>query len=506
MPRKPKQQKHTTTVMVNNLPITVTLHPPTGTRKSWYAYWQGLVSSKSTGQSDLQDAIRAVEGMLRNDGQRPSMDDAVMTDEEFEQIQRRHFAKKTASAAMARAAKTLTGTLEAISAFKAISGLGRIASATPDDCEKFQVEALKKPINWRGQRAGGNTATTATAAPKKRPSKTQKRRALAGSHDATEKTISPNTVLKWARMLQAAFQRANLNGGKKCVRGVVPEGKLLKTNPWMQFTWVEGIDRPIRQFDCEELTGFLNYLEKGWPQVPVAALAVKVLLWSCCRKLEVAGLEWTSLRLIGPEKNPTEVHFEIVGKWGVERWFRVPDALYRELLVQRQAGNPFVFAAYSDQMRHLHAGNPGCLKKVCAEFTASNFGRWLYERVKDWSATEAKESAYLHVFRKTGLQFAHDGEEEEASKKVATDAGVSEKVLLGSYVKPKLWRQSNRTYRRLISSLPADVAQCYGYIEDERTRLERQLETARDEGNWSLVGELAAVIGRMDTARRSEAS
>jgi hypothetical protein len=83
-------------------------------------------------------------------------------------------------------------------------------------------------------------------------------------------------------------------------------------------------------------------------------------------------------------------------------------------------------------MRRLHAGNPGCLKKVCADFTANNFGRWLCERVKDWSVTEAKESAYLHVFRKTGLQFAHDGEEEEASKKVATDAGVSEKVLLGS--------------------------------------------------------------------------
>lgn len=505
MPRKPKPQKHTTTVLVNYQPITVTLHPPTGTRKSWYAYWQGLVSSKSTGQTDLQDAIRAVEGMLRNDGQRPSMDDAMMTDEEFVQIQRRHFAKKTSPAAMARAAKTLTGTLEAISAFKAISGLGRIASATPDHCEKFQTEALKKPINWRGQRAGGDTLpTTATAAPKRRPSKTQKRRALAGSQDATEKTISPNTVLKWTRTLQAAFQRANLNGGKKCVRGVVPEGKLLNSNPWMQFTWVEGIDRPIRQFDPQELAGLMTYLDGEWSAVPVAALAVKVLLWSCCRKLEVAGLRWDSLRLIGPADDPTEVHFEIVGKWGIERWFRISNSLYRDLLAQRREGSPFVFAAYTDQIRRQYADNPGCLKKIRDDFTDKNFGRWVYERVKDWSATQPKGSAYLHVFRKTGLQCAHDGEE-TASRKVADDAGVSERVLLGHYVKPKLWRKSNRTYNRLIASLPADVARQYGYVEDEKSRLERELGCATEAGNWSLVAELAARLKQMDLKDRPQA-
>lgn len=50
--------------------------------------------------------------------------------------------------------------------------------------------------------------------------------------------------------------------------------------------------------------------------------------------------------------------------------------------------------------------------------------------------------------------------------KGAADAGVSERVFLGRYVKPKLWRQSNRTDRRLITSLPADVARCYGHIEE----------------------------------------
>ena len=86
-----------------------------------------------------------------------------------------------------------------------------------------------------------------------------------------------------------AFQRANRNAGKKGVRGVVGEDKLLTANPWRQFTWVEGTDTPIRQFAAVELVGVLDFLEERWQGVPVAAQAVKMLLWSCCRKLEVEG-------------------------------------------------------------------------------------------------------------------------------------------------------------------------------------------------------------------------
>ncbi len=46
MPRKPKIEKQTITILVNSIPITVTLHPPTRNRKSWYAYWTGLVTSR----------------------------------------------------------------------------------------------------------------------------------------------------------------------------------------------------------------------------------------------------------------------------------------------------------------------------------------------------------------------------------------------------------------------------------------------------------------------------
>ena len=38
------------------------------------------------------------------------------------------------------------------------------------------------------------------------------------------------------------------------------------------------------------------------------------------------------------------VHFEVVGKWGVERWFRIPAGLFRQLEEVR-TGSAHVFAA-----------------------------------------------------------------------------------------------------------------------------------------------------------------
>ena len=48
MPRKPKLEKKTVIVNVDGVPVSVVLHPPTGLRTSWYAYWAGLVSSRSS--------------------------------------------------------------------------------------------------------------------------------------------------------------------------------------------------------------------------------------------------------------------------------------------------------------------------------------------------------------------------------------------------------------------------------------------------------------------------
>src|SRR4051794_15062914 len=113
MPRKPKKERKAVTVVVEGKPIKVTLHPPAGARKSWFAYWAGLVASKSTGQKDFAEAVRVAEAMLRGNGHRPVLEDPLLTDEELEQIQRFHFDKKTDRVARRRAEKTLQAYLQA---------------------------------------------------------------------------------------------------------------------------------------------------------------------------------------------------------------------------------------------------------------------------------------------------------------------------------------------------------------------------------------------------------
>jgi len=296
-----------------------------------------------------------------------------------------------------------------------------------------------------------------------------------------------------SRCLASAFERANRTAGKKCVRGVVDEGKLLTANPWNQFTWIEGPKATIRQFDGDELLDLLDHVEAAWKDVPVAAAAVKLFRWSGCRKLEVAGLTWDMLRVVG-----SEYHFEIVGKWGVERWFRVPEALYRELQALR-TDSPFVFAAYTEQIRRFHAGNAGCLRKIRDDFRAENFGRWVYERVKEWAEQSGTGRAYLHVFRKTALQHARRGE--DINRQVAEDACVGEAVLMTNYVKEtdeELRARSNRTFARILASLPAEVARCYGHVEQELTPLEKQLESAIAARDWDRVAALSALLAQRD--------
>lgn len=473
MPRKPKQTLTKITVVVDGTPVVVILHPPARTRRSWFAYWKGLPTSKSTGCPKLEDAMVVAESMVRNNGKQPDLSDATLSDDELERIQRTHFGRKTEPAAQKRAAKSLEDTLDAIAAFKLITGLKSIAAATPDDCARFQRVALEKPRNWRSQYPKSKT---------------------------TQPKLSPNTVVKWSRSLQAAFERACRAAGKKCVRGVVKEAKLLASNPWIQFTWIEGKARPIRQFDNSELLSLLDYLETDWASVSVAAVAAKVFLWSCCRKSEVASLTWDAARIVGDADRPIEVHFQVVGKWGVERWFRVPSAVYHELLALRTSSH-FVFAAYSEQIRLRHVDNRGCLRKIKADYDPRNFGRWVYERIQDWSAAHPQGPAYLHHFRKTSLQHALEGE--DVSRRVAADAGLGEQVMLTNYTKPtdrRLRAMSNRTYRRIVLSLQPKVAERYGYIEGDSS-LEEQLLTAVALGDWRRAAELSARLGQEQSKR-----
>jgi integrase len=468
MPRKPTFKKTTVTVIVNGTPVSVILHPPAGRRTSWFAYWNGLVASRSTGQSDFDAAVRVTESMVRGGGKQPVLSDAVLTDEEFEAIQRLHFDRKTDPNAKLRAEKTLHSCLDAIGAFRDITGIKPITLATADDCAAFQRKALTLPKNWRLK--------------------------YPNSRKQVE-CLSANTVLKWSRSLQAAFERANRNATKrKCVRGVVDEKKLLTSKPWNQFPWIEGKERPIRQFDGSELVGFLNHFEKQWKGISVATALAKVFLWSSGRRLEVASLTWQQLRAVG-----AEYHFQIVGKWGVEKWFRVPEGLYRELLALR-TDSPFVFAVYPKQVRRFYQRScwQGPAKNVVGEFDPENLANWFYKKLKAWSKSLPKGHASTHIFRKTSLQYARSGE--DINRRVAEDARVSEKVLMTNYVREtdeQLRAKSNRTYERILASLPKDVAHRYGHVEPKVNSLEQRLQAAVAAKDWPLAARLTAdLVGR----------
>lgn len=467
MPRKKQLKKEQIVVTVNDAQINVILHPPTGKRTSWYAYWTGLKTSRSTGHPDRAKAIAAVEQMLSNDGKLPTLREVVLSDEEFEAIQRQHFARITDPAAQARADKTLDDCLEAIDAFRQISGVQPVSRATPDDCAAFQRAALQLPRNWR----------------KKYPKSKQ-----------DVNTLSPNTVLKWSRALQAAFERANRTAGKKCVRGVVAPEKLLTENPWKQFTWIEETPRPIRQFSGEELISILDYFENGWEEVRIAPLVAKVHLWSQARRKEVASLCWDQLK-----GTDNEHHFEIIGKWGVEKWFRIPESLYTELCEQRTPSK-FVFAALVEQLQKHHRSNgaPNRAALVAEDFSPDNLGDWFHARIVDWSEKHGKEHATPHCFRKTSLQHARRGE--DVNRQIAADARLSEQVLMTNYVKEtdeERRHQSNRTYQRILASLPSEVACRYGHVLSEQMKLEEAIRAALDQGEFVRVQQLTARLAEL---------
>jgi len=184
------------------------------------------------------------------------------------------------------------------------------------------------------------------------------------------------------------------------------------------------------------------------------------------------GLQWSSLRRVG-----NEIHFDIVGKWGVRKWFRVPGQLYEELLAIR-CDSPFIFGAYNVQLRAF------------------------YERVKDWSDSLPKGPACIHVFRKTTLQYARAGE--DVNKKVAADARLGERVMMTNYVReedPELREKSNRTYLRIASSLPDVVARRYGFEAPPHAPIRAQLERAVSDGNWPLVERLSAELAEQEAKR-----
>ena len=60
-------------VSINGKLVAVSMYPPKPPQRSWYAYWAGLKTRKSTGEQDYEAACAAVENMLRNGGRNKTL-------------------------------------------------------------------------------------------------------------------------------------------------------------------------------------------------------------------------------------------------------------------------------------------------------------------------------------------------------------------------------------------------------------------------------------------------
>lgn len=267
-------------------------------------------------------------------------------------------------------------------------------------------------------------------------------------------------------------------------------------NPWVEFSWIKDNTEVVpRQFSSSELLSILDYFETKFTKVTVASLAVKVFVWSYARRKDFSGLKWSSLRLI-----EGEAHFDIVGKWRVRMWFRIPARLYEALDANRVKGNDYVFAAYSKQLRRQYEDNlySKRAKLIRPDFQPTNFGEWIYEHILDWSESHAADPACVHSFRKTGLQHAVDGE--FTNKTVASDARLNMRVMTGHYTTEQdrqLREKSNRTFERIAKSLPDDVLSRYGYDPQAANVLQTQLLEAVSKQDWLKVMEITQKLSQI---------
>ena len=119
----------------------------------------------------------------------------------------------------------------------------------------------------------------------------------------------------------------------------------------------------------------------------------------------------------------------------------------------------------------------------------------MYREVAAWSKNSPNGKAYLHVFRKTSLQFAVSSAHVEQA--VADDASVSSSVMMASYAnigEEELRHMSNRTFRRIRSGLSSEVAARYGWDQKPEEGIIEQLDHARLRKDWVAVSQLSAKL------------
>jgi hypothetical protein len=135
---------------------------------------------------------------------------------------------------------------------------------------------------------------------------------------------------------------------------------------------------------------------------------------------------------------------------------------------------------------------------VKTEFDPESLGDWFYNRLQEWSDSTLNGRATIHMFRKTTLQHARNGE--DLNLQVAQDAQVGVSVMMTHYVEEmdeQMRQRSNRTYQRIVASLSPEVRRRYGYVPSPTAELESLLQAAYAARDWEKVAELAAKLEQL---------
>ena len=148
------------------------------------------------------------------------------------------------------------------------------------------------------------------------------------------------------------------------------------------------------------------------------------------------------------------------------------------------------------QLRDHYAGQTLTAQRIGTQYSPTAFADWFHDKIVEWSDSAPNGHATQHAFRKTGLQLAYRGG--LADTMIATDASITESVMHGHYVDEmdeELLLKSNRTFDRIVSSLPAEVAERYGYSPgQEGTGLDALVKAAIDRQDWDGATELITRI------------
>jgi len=393
--------------------LTVYLHPPgtVGNTRYWaFSCREASITKKSLKCNSLKDAkLTAIKLLTAPKSEDESKSEETLTWGDWDSIQVAYYRKK---ANEKRANRTLEECRKAMRLFVRITGAPDASSVDADMVDRFQSEGV--------QRKKGDG-----------------------------KPYSASTVWKTMAHMSSSFNRCRISAGKRCVRGVVDQSKLLMVNAFEEVNWIEPTQPRKLQFSREGLKAFL-----AWAYLagcPLLSLFAKVSLWARGRIEEMSELGWDWIDDQGYVGIPDEQ-----AKWGKGKLVKIPLLLVEELRRYRGSG-PFVWERYVEQVRDYHR-NTGHLASAhkMLDFSPARLKVHFQKQIQRWAKTSENVGLSHHAFRRTGLQWSREGQLRMYEAEYAKSSNLSLGVADSYYTRDPRHLRADIVFRSIAGELSAD--------------------------------------------------